>query len=215
MKSKLSVVLGAASALKISALGVALVLSLGLAAPADANTIDYTIMATGVSGTYGFNSFSGATVTLTAVGDTAAAPSSGHIQDYNGLTITETVTGGTLLSNISTTVSGFVFVNQLGLVPFPAEAGFATSAGTILGTRNQSFDAYNLNSAISLSGGADYNSNQTLFTLAITFANESTFTATVIPNPTPLPAALPLFATGLGGLGLLGWRRKRKTQAIA
>jgi hypothetical protein len=29
-------------------------------------------------------------------------------------------------------------------------------------------------------------------------------------TPTPLPAALPLFATGLGGLGLLGWRRKRK-----
>jgi outer membrane lipase/esterase len=27
---------------------------------------------------------------------------------------------------------------------------------------------------------------------------------------TPLPAALPLFAAGLGGLGLLGWRRKRK-----
>jgi hypothetical protein len=31
--------------------------------------------------------------------------------------------------------------------------------------------------------------------------------------PTPLPAALPLFATGLGGLGLLGWRRKRKARA--
>jgi hypothetical protein len=30
---------------------------------------------------------------------------------------------------------------------------------------------------------------------------------------TPLPAALPLFASGLAGLGLLGWRRKRKTQA--
>ena len=30
------------------------------------------------------------------------------------------------------------------------------------------------------------------------------------PAATPLPAALPLFATGLGGLGLLGWRRKRK-----
>ena len=29
---------------------------------------------------------------------------------------------------------------------------------------------------------------------------------------TPLPAALPLFATGLGGLGLLGWRRKRKVE---
>ena len=32
---------------------------------------------------------------------------------------------------------------------------------------------------------------------------------------TPLPAALPLFATGLGGLGLLGWRRKRKATATA
>jgi hypothetical protein len=32
---------------------------------------------------------------------------------------------------------------------------------------------------------------------------------------TPLPAALPLFASGLGGLGLLGWRRKRKAQAVA
>ena len=32
---------------------------------------------------------------------------------------------------------------------------------------------------------------------------------------TPLPAALPLFATGLGALGLFGWRRKRKAQAVA
>jgi hypothetical protein len=32
---------------------------------------------------------------------------------------------------------------------------------------------------------------------------------------TPLPAALPLFATGLGAMGLLGWRRKRKAQAVA
>ena len=32
---------------------------------------------------------------------------------------------------------------------------------------------------------------------------------------TPLPAALPLFATGLAGLGLLGWRRKKKAAALA
>ena len=30
-----------------------------------------------------------------------------------------------------------------------------------------------------------------------------------------LPAALPLFATGLGALGLLGWRRKKKATAVA
>jgi hypothetical protein len=33
-----------------------------------------------------------------------------------------------------------------------------------------------------------------------------------IPNITPIPA-LPLFASGLGALGLLGWRRKRKNSA--
>jgi hypothetical protein len=31
----------------------------------------------------------------------------------------------------------------------------------------------------------------------------------------PLPAALPLFAAGLGVIGLIGWRRARKAQSIA
>jgi hypothetical protein len=40
---------------------------------------------------------------------------------------------------------------------------------------------------------------------------------TVTPvSATPLPAALPLFATGFGVMGLFGWRRKRKaSEAIA
>ena len=36
---------------------------------------------------------------------------------------------------------------------------------------------------------------------------------TVTTSGTPLPAALPLFAGGLGAMGLLGWRRKRKNGA--
>jgi len=32
---------------------------------------------------------------------------------------------------------------------------------------------------------------------------------------TPLPATLPLFASGIGGLGLLGWRRKKKATTLA
>ena len=34
-----------------------------------------------------------------------------------------------------------------------------------------------------------------------------------IPGAVPVPAALPLFATGLGIMGFLNWRRKRKVQA--
>jgi hypothetical protein len=35
-----------------------------------------------------------------------------------------------------------------------------------------------------------------------------------VPTATPLPAALPLFAGGLGAMGLFGWRKRRKN-AIA
>lgn len=35
------------------------------------------------------------------------------------------------------------------------------------------------------------------------------------PGETPLPAALPMFAGGLGAMGLLGWRKKRKAVAAA
>jgi PEP-CTERM motif len=35
------------------------------------------------------------------------------------------------------------------------------------------------------------------------------------PAPTPLPAALPLFTSGLGALGLLGWRKRRKAATAA
>jgi hypothetical protein len=41
------------------------------------------------------------------------------------------------------------------------------------------------------------------------------FSVPILASETPLPAALPLFATGLGALGLLGWRRKRKAAALA
>ena len=38
-----------------------------------------------------------------------------------------------------------------------------------------------------------------------------TVSATISMSEHPLPAALPLFASGLGALGLFGWRKKRKT----
>jgi hypothetical protein len=43
--------------------------------------------------------------------------------------------------------------------------------------------------------------------------NFEVISTTATFSQVPLPAALPLFATGLGALGLLGWRRKRKAAA--
>ena len=37
---------------------------------------------------------------------------------------------------------------------------------------------------------------------------------TTAPAATPLPAALPLFSTGLGAFGFFGWRKRRKAQAV-
>ena len=50
-----------------------------------------------------------------------------------------------------------------------------------------------------------------------TNANFSTLTGTVSVSvaETPLPAALPLFATVLAGGGLIAWRRKRKPAKLA
>ena len=42
--------------------------------------------------------------------------------------------------------------------------------------------------------------------------NAGTWNAVTV-SPVPIPAALPLFAGGLGLLGLLGWRRKRLAAA--
>jgi hypothetical protein len=48
-----------------------------------------------------------------------------------------------------------------------------------------------------------------------TLTSDVTFSAAYAVSATPLPAALPLFASGLGAMGLLGWRRKRKAAALA
>jgi hypothetical protein len=57
--------------------------------------------------------------------------------------------------------------------------------------------------------------NLTSLSVASTVASTGKRTGqgpTLDPATTPLPAALSLFATGIAGLGLIGWRRKRKSR---
>jgi hypothetical protein len=59
--------------------------------------------------------------------------------------------------------------------------------------------------------GAAHNSEITVLNVG----GWSPITGELTVIATPLPATLPLFATGLGALGLVGWWKKRKAQAAA
>jgi hypothetical protein len=57
-----------------------------------------------------------------------------------------------------------------------------------------------------------------VFTMSAYYADANDLTTPdqfSVTSAAPLPAALPLFGLGLGALGLLGWRRKRKVTALA
>jgi hypothetical protein len=197
--------------MKISALGVALVLSLGLAAPADADAIDYKITAIG-SGTFGASAFSNVLVTLEAIGDTAAIPPvvDGFAQYLLPVTLTVAGVGSGMVAD-----TPHVFVNQTFT---PPAAGFGAGNGaSILDTLSNSFASYSLDSAIGPITGTSLIRPDVTF--ATTFGNfnlqsagEATFTSTVSAVPGPVVGA------GLPGLllvggGLLGWWRRRKAAA--
>jgi hypothetical protein len=66
-----------------------------------------------------------------------------------------------------------------------------------------------------IAGGYRYNLSEYEGVISIASSLDGGFLIPVSVNSfaaavTPLPAALPLFATGIGAMGLLGWRRKRK-----
>ncbi len=83
----------------------------------------------------------------------------------------------------------------------------------LTGTNSISFRAQNLGQV--LDPGEFYFVN--VFFTGSETPREFSFTGVWItefaPNPTPLPGALALFATGLGAMGLVTWRRKRKALA--
>jgi hypothetical protein len=122
----------------------------------------------------------------------------------------ETITGK-VESNSSLTNIDFYntfSTNGLGLIDV-ALAGYALNTsigpiGPILASSGNLTPTF---------GGGSFATAGSDGDLQFTGSDSLTFTATV--NTTPLPAALPLFATGLGTLGLLGWRRKRKAAASA
>jgi hypothetical protein len=142
------------------------------------------------------------------------------------------------LYSINPTTGAVTLIGPTGLSPAAIVEGMSTGSGTLYFTRNSSL--YTLNTITGaatlvgtsssglfgptvIEGGTIYAGAagpSAVYTLSA-IDGSGTFVADVsgadtnfwglAPAPeVPIPATLPLFATGLAALGLLGWRRERK-----
>jgi hypothetical protein len=138
--------------------------------------------------------------------DTAWLLAFGNSVIFNNQTSHSGDISGPLLFNVGSNPGGVPF-------QFQAPGGLnAINGGTIASGLKLAFAQVSSTVAYAFfdDGGAGPDSDFDDIVLRITASDP----AGGGPGPTPIPAALPLFATGLGALGLLGWRRKRKAVAV-
>lgn len=115
-------------------------------------------------------------------------------------------------SAVSTSILPLAFAHYtLGIFQIQALAVDLKSGASYYGPLN-SLIQVDAAANFTFSGIIDISNSNYWITDATGHAVVIPFTATP-PAATPIPAALPLFATGLGAMGLLGWRRKRKAAA--
>jgi hypothetical protein len=74
--------------------------------------------------------------------------------------------------------------------------------------------AINANGAFTYTPGLNFSGFDTFTYKDHDIVDSNVATVRIDVTATPLPGALPLFATGLGALGLLVWRRKRKQSVL-
>jgi hypothetical protein len=196
-------------------LGIASIALMAFGAPAaNASTFNWTFQTSNGSTVFGSG-----TITATDQGSGTDSAGSGHYEEYlvTGVTGSFSSNGGLAHTTITGPAPAGAYEFNDNLVFYNTGSGAADldGVGFALGT---------------YLGSPLYGDFVCQFTTAFTcqLNYESGFGGTVhntgtIGTPgdefilsavTPLPAALPLFATGLGAMGLFGWRRKRKNTAV-
>ena len=185
---------------------LALTLS-GFSAPAKAATVTDIISFTDI-GTYqvsggGFYN-----------GDAVASGSFKITFDPTLVYLTQSIAG--IISNLTVSVTDDRFTPaNLTLNPITTFAFDGSGTLTLYSdsTLNKTLDN-TPNITIGINGWA-YPLASSVWYSQANFDDTLTTSGGVSIAPVPLPAALPLFAGGLGVIGLLGWRRKRKVAAAA
>jgi hypothetical protein len=150
-------------------------------------------------------SSSGQQVSIAANGTTTLGPTTS-----TGWGLNNNVSGGLQLNALG-------FVGPAGLIVGPPGPGgvYTNANGSIAGNGPHN-PFINQTATFTISNAAI--TAATLITSAVfSFGTTAGINVTGVPstNPVPLPGALPLFATGLGGLLLMRWKRKRKAEPIA
>jgi hypothetical protein len=132
--------------------------------------------------------------------------------------LSDNATSSATQIQITSNTDGFGVGQYAGTFAFNT---FTVSSGSITGAQVEYFGAGNSSPDVTCCSLYMYYNTSVINGFGLTDAADSVtnnFDAsdifTLAPE-TPIPSALPLFATGLGALGLLGWRRKRKAQAAA
>ena len=168
-----------------------------------------------------FTSSIGANVTQIDIGLTTVVGYSGYEGRSEEVIVTLAINDGGLLGK---TLKSWDLTN-LDLPRFGETSNSVTTISDINGVHLSAGDSYYLSVTPANSMAADvWNTNVLGITNtrlwngvpqpdALSSAFRIWGTPTPHIDPVPLPGTLPLFATGLGVLGLLGWRRKRKAQA--
>jgi PEP-CTERM motif len=142
-----------------------------------------------------------------------------------------TVSGGPM-GTVTTHVDPMVYQDgnyymdrlPVSMFTFPGTTGFVNV--TKMGLIASDFVLFDLATDSFLSGNPNFTSTGDSITFGILPFSDDVYAGQIQTHitddlsftisQTPVPATLPLFATGLGALGLFGWRRKRKnTSALA
>jgi hypothetical protein len=191
---------------------LAIALTLAVSATGHAATVLTDIFSAVGSGTIDGTNFTNQSVVFQFSGGTVQGPYGTQL--YDTPVKGSVLIGGNLgdsLSNYSVVVDTDPSHTGIGF-----EDNKSPNAGVFL--LNQAFATYNFQGTFPLTTGTpevDLNKDFTTARGDLIFtALDLSFEAVNISSTTPLPAALPLFATGLGALGLFGWRRKRKNAAV-
>jgi hypothetical protein len=136
---------------------------------------------------------------------------------------------GTLTDAIFSLTSAVSAAAPGSFIPLAQLGEFASGDSANLATGGLEFDFTNISGIEFPVTAADFTGSGTIKALLTIFNDRGSATATWTANrpgqgltltydytpatsATPLPAGLPLFTTGLGALGLLGWFGKRKAR---